>query len=158
MAKSKYQSHVKPKLEELTAQYLAGNNDEGVASYLGIGISTFYDYQLKHIEFSEAIKKAKDHRTEKVVDTIYKRAMGYDYEEVRTDYLEEDKQGQRGKIKLSNQGGKKRVTRIKKHIPGDTTAAIFILKNQRPEQWKDRSELGLSGSIPQKLIEEEKDL
>ena len=44
-------------------------------------------------------------------------------------------------------------------VPPDVTAAIFWLKNRRPERWRDRHELGIEGgNIPIKLIEEEKNL
>lgn len=51
---------------------------------------------------------------------MFKRAAGYDYEEVKEEY-------QNGELT------KKVVT--KKHIPGDITAQIFWLKNRRPEYW-----------------------
>ena len=31
------------------------------------------------------------------------------------------------------------------HVPGDTTAMIFWLKNRQPDRWNDRREVRLSG-------------
>lgn len=53
-------------------------------------------------------------------NALFKRAVGYEYEEVR----EETKNG----VII------KRIVTTK-HIPGDTTAQIFWLKNRKPDYW-----------------------
>ena len=58
----------------------------------------------------------------------------------------------------NNQNQRQFRTVTTKEIPPDVTAAIFWLKNRRPEKWRDRHEFGFEGNIPVKLIEEEKDL
>ena len=41
------------------------------------------------------------------------------------------------KVEENGIGGKKVITTIK-HIPGDTTAQIFWLKNRKPDKWRDK--------------------
>ena len=60
MAKSKYFTHVEPKLELIEGWARDGLTDEQIANKLGIGTSSFYDYKNKYSEFSEALKKGKD--------------------------------------------------------------------------------------------------
>ena len=60
MAKSKYFTHVEPKLELIEGWAMDGLTDEQIANKLGIGTSSFYDYKNKYSEFSESLKKGKD--------------------------------------------------------------------------------------------------
>ena len=45
-----------------------------------------------------------------------------------------------------------------KEIPPDVRAAVFWLKNRRPEDWQDRREIVLSEPVKIELKPEEKDL
>ncbi len=45
-----------------------------------------------------------------------------------------------------------------KEIPPDVRAAVFWLKNRRPEDWQDRREIALSEPVKIELKPEEKDL
>ena len=60
MAKSKYFTHVEPKLILIEGWARDGLTDEQIADNLRIHISTFYDYKKKYSEFSEALKKGKE--------------------------------------------------------------------------------------------------
>ena len=48
-------------------------------------------------------------------------------------------------VKIFNDGGQPLIVPYTEHYPPDTTAAIFWLKNRRPEQWRDKSQQELSG-------------
>ncbi len=58
----------------------------------------------------------------KVENALLRRAVGYEYTETR--------------VEESDKGSK--VTEITKHMPPDTKAAIFWLKNRQPGRWSDR--------------------
>ena len=45
-----------------------------------------------------------------------------------------------------------------KEIPPDVRAAVFWLKNRRPEDWQDRREIALTEPVKIELKPEEKDL
>ena len=45
-----------------------------------------------------------------------------------------------------------------KEIPPDVRAAVFWLKNRRPEDWQDRREIALAEPVKIELKPEEKDL
>lgn len=100
-----------------------GLTDEQLADKIGISPSTLYEWKNKYSEISEALKKGKEIVDIQVENALLKRALGYDYQEE--------------KIEKSKKDGVKVVQTIK-HIPPDTTAQIFWLKNRRPDKWRDR--------------------
>jgi len=77
MAKSKYETAVLPRLEEVRSWIRDGATDKEVCRRLGITSSTFYLYKTKYPEFSETISKTKDVIDSEVVNAGYKRATGY---------------------------------------------------------------------------------
>lgn len=97
-----------------------GLSDEQIAENMGISVRTLYRWKNEYWQLCHALKKGKDAADREIENALFKRAKGYDYEEVR----EETKNGE----------VVKRIV-TKKHIPGDTTAQIFWLKNRKPEYW-----------------------
>lgn len=77
MAKSKYETAVLPRLEEVRSWIRDGATDKEVCRRLGITSSTFYLYKTKYSEFSETISKTKDVIDSEVVNAGYKRATGF---------------------------------------------------------------------------------
>ena len=55
----KYETHVKPRLEEIEAWARNGFTQEEIAKKLGIVTSTFYDYKVQYSELGEAIKNGE---------------------------------------------------------------------------------------------------
>lgn len=109
-----------------------GLTNEQIATNMGIVESTFYEWQNKYEELSEALKKGKEVVDREVENALLKRALGYEYEEVK---IEEEEDG----------SIKKTVTT--KRRAGDVTAQIFWLKNRKPYEWRDRKNLELEGAI-----------
>ena len=127
MAKGKYQRWLEPDgLLLLEGWARDGLTDEQLAEKMGISATTLYDWKNKFPEFSEAIKKGKEIVDIQVENALLKRALGYDYQEQR--------------IEKSDKGGTKIIQTIK-HVPADTTAQIFWLKNRRPDKWRDKPEV-----------------
>ena len=100
--------------------------DEDIAHNVGISPATLYEWKKRFPEISEALKRGKEVVDIQVENALFKRAMGYEYEET--------------KIIISEKDGK-RVETVKKQMPPDTTAQIFWLKNRKPEKWRDRVEV-----------------
>lgn len=132
MAKGKYQQWLEPdNLLLLQAWARDGFTDEQIATKIGISKQTFYDWKKKYPDFSDALKKGKEIVDIQVENALLKRALGYEYVE----YSEE----------CSEDGIKKKKT--VKHVIPDTTAQIFWLKNRRPDLWRDKRDLEMSGNI-----------
>lgn len=145
--KSKYYDYVHPYLKRIEHLCRMGATEEEICQKLGISISSFALYKAEYSELSESLKRGKSDADDAVEAALFKRATGYTTEEVKTNtYVD------------NNNNQKQFRTSITREIPPDTTAAIFWLKNRRPEKWRDRHELGIDGNIPVKLIEEEKNL
>lgn len=102
-----------------------GLTDEQLAGKIGIGARTLYDWKLKYPQISQALKKGKEVVDIQVENALLKRALGYEFQEER--------------VERSAKDGVKVVQTIK-HIPPDTTAQIFWLKNRRPDRWRDKPE------------------
>ena len=79
MSKTKYNPDTFPMLVEGYAR--DGMIDKDIAKKLGISVATFYNYENKHIEFLEAIKRGKYPVDFEVENSLLKRAKGYSYQE-----------------------------------------------------------------------------
>jgi transposase-like protein len=109
-----------------------GLTDEQIAKNMGCAYSTLRDWRDRYSAISAALKKGKEVVDRAVENALLKRALGYDYTEKR--------------VETSASGNTKTIT-ITKHIPGDTTAQIFWLKNRRPDLWRDKQNIEHSGQI-----------
>ena len=129
MARATYKDWIeKDKLILLEAWARDGLTDKQIAKNIGIAESTLYNWKNDHVEILESLKKGKEVIDIEVENALLKRALGYEYEEVKT-YIEENN----GVIK-------KRKEITKKIMAPDTTAQIFWLKNRNPDKWRDRKE------------------
>ena len=135
--KSKYDPATTPaKAEEFARELLT---DAQLCAKLGISYETFYQWQKKHTEFMEAVKRGKADANRDLVEVMKKSAKGYYVEEEETTvYLDKDKQP-----KSYNKVVKKR------YIPPSTTTQIFLAKNRMPEDFRDvhRQEVDMRGQL-----------
>jgi hypothetical protein len=137
-ARSKYHTHVEPKLLLVEAWARDGCIDADIARKLGVAYSTFREYVKQYPALAAALKRGKEVADVEVENALFKRAVGYTYEEVTREATTDPKTGQTIMIET------KRVT---KEVQPDVTAQIFWLKNRRPDKWRDRQELSHSGSM-----------
>lgn len=133
---SKYDSHVKPKLNLVESWARDGLIDEQIANNLGISTTAYYEYKLKYAEFAEALKNGKDDIDVMVENALLKRALGYTYVEVTKELTD---------------SGMVETKRVTKEVQPDTTAQIFWLKNRRPQAWRDKQDLDVSGDLTFKV-------
>lgn len=152
MAKGKYKEWLEhEKLVLLEGWARDGLTLDQIAHNIGITIATLHDWKNKYSEISDAIKKGKEVSDFEVESALYRRAIGYEYEET-TQEIRTDADG--------NQ--EKHVKKTKKFMPPDVTAQIFWLKNRKPQKWRDKQviEANAEGQLAQLidgLKEPEKD-
>lgn len=108
-----------------------GATDKEMADFFGVAESTLNLWKLNEPEFSESLKKGKVLADANVASRLYSRAMGYSHDAV--------------KIAVSPDGTHASVP-FTEHYPPDTTAAIFWLKNRRPDQWREKSTHEMTGA------------
>ncbi|MBO1696567.1 transposase [[Clostridium] symbiosum] len=129
---AKYEYWITPEgLLKLEAWARDGLTDEQIAANAGIATATLYDWKKRHPEVSEALKKGKEVVDVQVENALLKRALGYTYTETKKERTAE---------------GVRTTTTIKEVVP-DTTAQIFWLKNRRPDRWRDKQDIHVSGSL-----------
>lgn len=124
----KYDKTVIPQLVKW--MHRSGLTDAQIANEIGISASTFHNWKKKYPEFLESLKGSKDFVDSLVEDCLLKRALGYQYEEVKT-ISQKNKEGKVDVVRIEN---------VKKQVVPDTTAQIFWLKNRKPEYWRDKVE------------------
>ena len=126
-----------------------GEYQRDAAQKAGINEDTFYTWMKEKAEFSEAVKRAKENArlnaVAKVERSLLERALGFEYEEVRTEY--ESKPNDDPKSKEKYVPVIKKQSRTKKRVVQDVEAIKFFLTNKASEEWKNRIEQNNTGSL-----------
>ena len=126
MAKGKYEYWLTPEgLVLLEGWARDGLTDEQIAVNIGISRSTLNAWKDKYSDISDTLKRGKDVVDRRVENALLKRALGYEYEEVKEKF--------EGNVMTERTVAKKEV------IP-DVTAQIFWLKNRKPGDWRNKRE------------------
>ena len=124
MAKGKYEYWLTPEgLLKLEGWARDGLTDEQIAQSIRISRETLYAWKKKYPDISYALKRGKEIVDRQVENALLRRALGYEYEEVKEKF-------EYGEIT------ERTVT--KKEVVPDTTAQIFWLKNRKPDKWRDK--------------------
>lgn len=133
---TKYDSSVHP----ILAKYMArcGLTDIQIAKEMNISKATLNRWKKTYPEFLSSLKENKKFIDALVEDSLLKKALGYEVEEVE--------------VTVSKDGKNSRVKKTKKWIH-DTTAIIFWLKNRQPERWRDIQNLNHEGTVETKNID-----
>lgn len=108
---------------------LLGATDAQLADFFEVSVSTINLWKVEHSEFSESIKVPKEQADERVVQSLFRRAMGYEHDEVDIKVVDKEIV----------------MTPIRKYYPPDTSAMIFWLKNRAG--WRDKVEQEHSGTV-----------
>lgn len=139
MAKGKYEEWLQPEgLLKIEGWARDGLTDEQIAANIGISKQTFYDWKKKYADFSDSLKRGKEVVDRQVENALLKRALGYTYKETTTELCVDKETGY----------SEMKVTKVvEKEVQPDTTAQIFWLKNRKPEEWRDKQNMELSGKV-----------
>lgn len=108
-----------------------GATDAQLADFFEVAVSTINLWKVQHPEFSESVKIPKEQADARVEQSLYRRAMGYEHDEVD--------------IRVVDHAIV--ATPIRKYYPPDSTAMIFWLKNRKPAEWRDKVETEHSGTV-----------
>ncbi len=111
-----------------------GATDKDLAEFFEVSEQTVNAWKKANQEFLESLKRGKAIADAEVASKLFHRATGYEHPEddIRT-------------VATGHGGGSEIViTPTIKHYAPDTTAAIFWLKNRRPDLWRDKVEQDLN--------------
>ncbi len=109
-----------------------GATDAEIAEFFDVSDRTIYRWKSAHEDFCQALKAGKAEADERVERSLYHKAVGYTFDSEKV---------------FQHQGEVVRAP-VKEHVPPSDTAAIFWLKNRRPEQWRDKSHTTIDTSDP----------
>jgi hypothetical protein len=101
-----------------------GATDVEVADFFEVDVRTIYRWKHTIDEFCQALNAGKRKADKRVIHSLYQRAVGYTFDSE--------------KIQIQRDGEIIRAP-IREHVPPDTTAAIFWLKNRDPDNWRDKT-------------------
>jgi hypothetical protein len=110
-----------------------GATDREIADFFEVDVRTIYRWKHDHDGFCHSLKTGKDVADERVSRSLYQRAIGYEQEAV--------------KIFMPAGAAEPVYAPYTERIAPDTTAAIFWLKNRRPDLWRDKTETEHSGTV-----------
>lgn len=116
-----------------------GATDKDLADFFGVSTVTIWRWQNEHEEFCNALKVGKSEADDRVERSLYHRANGYSFEAV--------------KIFMPAGAAGPVYAPYTEHVPPDTTACIFWLKNRRPEAWREVTKHEHGGTIQFEKIE-----
>ena len=106
-----------------------------ICEICGINEATYYYWCTEHLEFFEAIKRAKKVYEDKCLKqcekSLNKLVEGYEYEEVTTEFKRID-MGEGIKTPCEV------VKTVKKHVAPNLGAIIHYQTNKDPENWKNK--------------------
>lgn len=109
----------------------SGATDLELAQEFGVTVTTIRNWRMKYIEFFAALKLTKEIADNRVERSLYERAVGYSFEAVKQQF--DPKSGEWQEI-----------TYIE-HVPPSDTAMIFWLKNRKPNDWRDKTDVNVTG-------------
>lgn len=112
-----------------------GATDSELADFFEVSDRTLYRWKAQFPEFSQALKSGKAVADERVERSLYHKAVGYSH----------------GAVKIFMPAGAREpvYAKYREHVPPDTTAAIFWLKNRRADNWRDKSEVHHKHTVEQ---------
>lgn len=113
-----------------------GLTDKEIAKFFEVSEQTLNTWKQQYPEFLESLKGGKTLADAEVASKLFHRATGYEHPD--TD------------IRVVN--GVIVETQLTKHYPPDTTAAIFWLKNRRPDLWREKVEPEDKGADLAKVV------
>lgn len=128
-------------LKTIEEWLIQGMKQKEIAEFLGVGESTFRRIKQQNVavravfkQTAQQKKKIEEEQVQKVEESLFKRATGYNYKEktpvkVKREYMDEEGN------KLTKE--EVEVVEIEKHSPADVNAAKFFLLNKARKVWSN---------------------
>lgn len=126
-----FEAHRLEFLREARELGLAGATDFEICEHFGVTQMTIYRWRAKYPEFDAALKLSKDIADGRIEASLYQKAHGYTFRSEE--------------IKVVD-GVVVRVPTVT-HVPPDTTAMIFWLKNRQRAHWTDQTDVNLTATV-----------
>lgn len=102
-----------------------GATEREIAKFLDVSENTLRNWSHRYVDMFVALKQGKEAQNDRVERALYHRAVGYTYDSE----------------KIFQFKGEPVVVPCVEHVPPSESAATFWLKNRRPKEWKDKTEV-----------------
>ena len=99
-----------------------GLSDEQIANNMGIDVRTLYRWKKRYSQFCQSLEESKETADLQVENALFKRAIGYEYDEVT--------------YTLDETGTMVETKRVKKQVAPDVTAMKYWLTVREPK-WRE---------------------
>jgi transposase-like protein len=114
-----------------------GATRKEIAEFFEVGETTIFRWIAEHRAFRTALKVGKAYADKRVTESLYHRAVGYSHDAVKILQVVRT-----AVVKVNGRDEVVHERVIHKepyveHVPPDTVACIFWLKNRRPDEWRD---------------------
>lgn len=140
LAKGKYEEWLKQEnLIRLQGWAMDGLTDEQIAHNMGIAPATLYEWKKAYSEIAESLKKSKEVADRIIENALYERAKGIHKtlkKPIKVKQVIYSQEGRKMAEKEVIQYADEEV-----YYPPDVTAAIFWLKNRKPDEWRDKRQV-----------------
>ena len=136
--KDMYATKIGKNLDHIKAMRRKNISEKEIAKKLGIGLTTLVEYKNTFPQLGYILDEGLDEAVSAVENSLFKKAIGYELTEIKTEDVF-DKNG------LPT--GKTKVTTTAKHVPADLGAIAMILLNRKPEDWKDKRHINVEGKL-----------
>ena len=122
---SAYETIIEPRLKEVQKWAEEGATDKDIARALGLNPGSFSRIKSQNSGFRDFLKKAHEIPVKEIKRALYKRAIGYSYEETST--VTEEESGVVTKVK---------TTKSTKYMAPDPASAMILLKHwDKENEW-----------------------
>jgi hypothetical protein len=108
-----------------------GATNAQLSTYFNVDISTIVRWIQKYKIFRDARKRGGMDADMKVVDALFQRATGYDYDEQELKFI-------------NNQWT---TVQVRKHVPPDAKLIVFWLSKRQREQWAITKQVEVGGTV-----------
>lgn len=148
-----YNKAIHPKKVRALVEH--GMTEPQIAEHFDVTLSCIEKWKVDHPEFLREMKKGRELPVT-MSRSLYKRAMGYKYKEVKVEISPPVEVEQ--SVPDPNDPNKFMIMKVMvparevsrtetvKHLPPDTNALKFVLTNRGKEQWRESSHLDMTSA------------
>src|SRR6266851_3342639 len=130
----------RPELTDLARRLaLLGATDQEMADALGIDQITLDRWKARHTEFGIAIEHGKIRADAEIAESLFNRARGMSVPAV--------------KIFQGTPEGGPVIVPHEEHLPPDVGAAKLWLSRRRPDLWRERQQVDVTGTVAHRLAQ-----
>lgn len=113
-----------------------GLTEEQIAKNCGIKRQTLYEWKRKYHDINDIIKKNKEIVDYEVENALLKKCFGYNAKIKKNFKVKKIQYGENGRKISETEELVEKEDEV--HVPADTTAQIFWLKNRNPTNWREK--------------------